>query len=374
MPKFSELVFDKRAWKFLYYGLKEKGIKWTYNYIHYYIFYLNRNSLLRKYLYKKPPYPHYIEIEVTTRCNLRCKMCEHTYWKEPPCDMSFEQFKSIIDQFPKLKWIGLTGIGESFVHKDFLKMLKYVKDRGIYVEIFDNFFLIDKEMSKQLIDIGVDRIILSIDAATKEIYEKIRVGSNFDKVIKNVKDFLELRAQKGAFFPKFEFHYIVNKDNIHETEKFIDLVHSFGYKDLYKGKTITFTRMLHPFKEIEDMFTDIPKELVERTYKKAKGYGMLIDWNDDVPTNKPPISHCKEWLMPFIFATGHVIPCCANNEANRREFQKATALGNVYEKPFKEIWNGEKYNDLRNKLGKNSIPTVCSYCCIYDLKKCKVIK
>ena len=369
--KFTEVITDPRAWKFLYYSFKEKGLKWTLNYIHYYSFYLNRNPILRKYLYKFKPYPSYLEIEVTTRCNLRCKMCEHTYWKEPSCDMTFEQFKKIIDQFPKLKWIGLTGIGESFVHKDFLKMLKYVKDRGIYVEIFDNFFLIDKETSRQMIDIGVDRIILSIDAATKETYEKIRVGSNFDKVIQNVKDFLELRREKGTFFPKFEFNYVINSMNIHEAVKFIDLVDSFGYKDLYAGKTINYARMLHPFEEIKDLFVEVPKETVKALHKKAKEVGMTIGWNDDVVVNKPPLCQCKEWIMPFIFATGHVTPCCANNEANRRDFQKATALGNVYEKPFKEIWNGEKFEDLRKKLSKNQIPRVCSYCSVYDLKKSK---
>ena len=66
-----------------------------------------------------------MEIEVTTRCNLKCIICEHTYWDEPNRDMSFEQFKGIVDQFPKLKWIGLTGIGESFINKDFMKMLRY---------------------------------------------------------------------------------------------------------------------------------------------------------------------------------------------------------------------------------------------------------
>jgi MoaA/NifB/PqqE/SkfB family radical SAM enzyme len=369
--RFIDVVTSLNTYKFIYHSLKERGIKWTYNYIYYYMIYLDRNPFLTKLYYKFNKHPRFLEIEVTTRCNLKCKMCEHTYWKEPSCDMTFKQFKSIIDQFPKLKWIGLTGIGESFLHPDFFKMLKYVKDRGLYVEIFDNFFLLDKEKSKKLIDIGVDRIILSIDAATKETYEKIRIGANFDIVMRNVKDFLELRKERKAFFPKFEFNYVITSLNIHEAEQFIDLIDSFEFKDLYAGKTINYARMLHPFKEIENLFVEVPKDLIDRLHKKAKKKGMLIGWNDDVIVDKLPMWQCREWMMPFIFATGHVIPCCANNEANRREFQKETSLGNVFEKSFNDIWYGEKYTKLKKLLSENKIPKACSYCNIYNLKCAK---
>ena len=134
------------------------------------------------------PYPGRIELEITNRCSLRCAKCEHTYWKEPPRDLSLEDFKNIIDQFPKLKWIGLTGIGESFLHKDFFKMLEYVKSRDVIVELYDTFYFIDKEKGKKLIHVGLDRLLPSIDASTKAAYEKIRVGSNFDLVINNIKE------------------------------------------------------------------------------------------------------------------------------------------------------------------------------------------
>ncbi|MCK5628450.1 radical SAM protein, partial [Candidatus Bathyarchaeota archaeon] len=182
--------------------LREKGLRYTYNIIHFGFFWgwIRNHSNLIKMLNWFAPYPSYIEIEVTTKCNLKCIMCEHTYWNETDRDMSFEDFKGIIDQFPRLKWIGLTGIGESFLNKDFIKMLRYVKAKNIIVELYDTFYFVDGNVAEELIDLQVDNIFASIDAATKETYEKIRVGSNFERVINNVTNIFQLKKKKKVSY------------------------------------------------------------------------------------------------------------------------------------------------------------------------------
>ena len=353
LPKFKYLILL----------LRSKGVKYSYNYVHLCIFYGTKNPFLINLLHWLEPYPPYIEIEVTTRCNLRCIMCEHTYWNEPNRDMSFEEFKGIVDQFPKLKWIGLTGIGESFINKDFMKMLRYVKSRNIFVELYDNFFLIDEKVARSLVEIGVDRILVSLDAATKETYEAIRVGSNFERVLKNVKCLFQIKEEKNTYFPQTDFHFIVTKANIHETAQYIELVHSLVDSE---RASIQFTRMLHEFREIKNLFVEIPEEIIGAAEKKAKELGIGVAWNADVPRNKPPIKKCTEWIMPFIFATGHVIPCCSGNEAGHRDFQKDHSLGNVFEQSFQDIWYGQRYKRLREMLGQGKIPLPCTNCCLYD--------
>ncbi|MEM3503762.1 MAG: radical SAM protein [Nitrososphaeria archaeon] len=345
--------------------LKTKGIKYTYNFVHFYTFYGTKNPLLVRYLYWFKPYPSYLEIEVTTKCNLRCVMCEHTYWDEPVKDMTFEEFKYIIDQFPKLKWIGLTGIGESFLNKDFMKMLEYVKSRNIFVELYDTFYFIDDYIAKDLIRMGVDKIFASIDAATKETYERIRVGSNFERVINNAKNLIRQKKEAGAYFPRIAFHYIINKENLHEIPHYIQLVSSLAEGDKVN---IQFTRMLHKYQEVRHLFTEIPEEIIHLAEKEAKKHCIDVTWNADVPQCKPPINKCTEWVMPFIFVTGHVIPCCSGNEAGHRDFQKETAMGNVFEKSFKEIWNGKKYSALRQTLKQNKVPLPCCNCCLYEIE------
>lgn len=348
--------------KRLIFLLRNKGIRYTYSYIHFCIFWGTKSPPLINLLHWFTSYPSYIEIEVTTRCNMRCTMCEHTYWNEPIRDMSFEEFKGIVDQFPKLKWIGLTGIGQSFLNKDFLRMLEYVKAKAVYVELYNTFYFVDKKISEALIRIGVDRILVSLDGATKETYERIRIGSNFEKVIKNIKHFIWLKKKMDAHFPELDFHYIVTKANMREIPQYIEMVHSLGSK----GSKIQFTMMLHEFEEIKDLFVKVPEEIIQRAEQKAKELEIQLIWNANVPKAKPPLSQCLEWIMPFIFVTGHVIPCCAGNEANRRDFQKETSLGNVFEKSFKEIWYGEKYKRFRRMLYKGEVPVQCENCPLYN--------
>lgn len=347
---------------------KERGLKFVLNYALFYLTYGAKNSLIIRLLFTFASYPTSLEIEVTTRCNLKCAMCEHTYWQEPSVDMSYEKFKMIVDQFPKLRWIGLTGIGQSFLNKDFLRMLELVKSRGAYVELYDSFCFLNEKNSGALVELGIEKIYASIDAATKETYEKIRKGSKFERVINNVTNLIDIRNQKGLFFPEIHFHYIISKLNFHEIRPFVRLVHSI---DKSGRVGVKFTRLLHYFDEVQDLFIEVPKETIEETNRLAARLNVPISWSTDIPQKKPRISKCTEWTMPFIFVTGHVIPCCAGNEANSRYFQKEHSLGNVFDQSFKEIWNSKKYKDFRSKLRKGKVPSCCADCSIYNIGKTK---
>lgn len=344
--------------------LKNKGVKYALNKLHFFIFYGAKNPFLIKYLHFFAPYPSYIEIETTTRCNLKCRFCEHTYWQEPNKDMSFEEFKSIFVQFPKLKWIGLTGIGESFLNRDFLKMLGYLKSKNVFVEFYDNFYLIDEGTSKKLIEMEIDKIFVSMEAASKKTYEKLRIGSNFEKVINNVKNIFQLKKKTKAFFPEISFHYLITKENFQEMPKFIELAKFLAGNE---KTSIQFSRLLHKFREVENLFTEVPRDIIKNTEKKAKELNVKISWNADIAQSKPTIKKCTEWVMPFIFVTGEVIPCCSANEANRRQFQKETAMGNIFEKNFREIWHGQEYKNFRMMLRQGKPPLQCKNCSLYSL-------
>src|SRR5687768_11244897 len=56
--------------------------------------------------------PRSIQIETTTRCNLKCTHCEISYWTEPAADLKLPDFERILNHLPKLKRVELTGIGE----------------------------------------------------------------------------------------------------------------------------------------------------------------------------------------------------------------------------------------------------------------------
>lgn len=292
-----------------------------------------------------------------------CTFCEHTYWHEPSVDMTLSQFKYILDQFPKLKWIGMTGIGEEFINKDFMNMFRYIKqkDSAIFVELYDSFMFITEKEINDLIDLGIERIFISLDAATKETYEKIRVGAKWDKVIKNIQTFVRIKKEKKSYFPQLCFHFIVTRDNFHEMKKHVEWVHSLNVD----VKLIQFSRMLHYFDEIKGLFVEVPEETIKEVDERAKELGINVVWGLNVPQKKPSINKCTAFMMPFIFVNGDTVNCCAQNESNRREWQHETSMGNIFNEDFKKIWNGKKYKDLRKKIRKNEVPEACKDCPIF---------
>jgi len=315
-------------------------------------------------------FPPFLEIEPTTACNFRCVCCEQSYWKEPPKNMSFGQFKKIFDDFGRPKWIGLTGIGSSYLNKDYHKMMRYAKSKGTIVEVFDHFAHFKNEaMIKDLIDIGPDFQFISTYGASKKSFEKVCRGSNYDNIIKNIRTFVRLKKEMGKRFPILSFHYIVTADSKDEVLSFIDFVHSLHTE----VAEILVTPMLHNFRGAEKYSIEIDKNYIEKIKKKAEKYGIPITVNmcakkeAEELSKKPEISNCREYIMPFIFVTGHVTPCCAQNEANARDWQKNLSFGNALERPFKEIWYSSRYKKMRRMIRNNKCPQECAICPAYNL-------
>ncbi|MFQ6085939.1 MAG: radical SAM protein, partial [Candidatus Bathyarchaeia archaeon] len=88
--------------------------------------------------------PTMVQIEPTLRCNLRCRMCVRTYWRKRSGDLGFENYQRIVDQFPHLRQLNLTGVGESLLNRDFFRMVEYAKSRKIYVKLFDSGTMLDQ--------------------------------------------------------------------------------------------------------------------------------------------------------------------------------------------------------------------------------------
>lgn len=315
-------------------------------------------------------FPPFLEIEPTTICNFRCQICEHTYWKEPSKNMSFEQFKKIFDDFGKPKWLGLTGIGSSYLNPDYHKMLKYAKSKGTIIEVFDHFAHFKNENQiRELIDIGPDFQFVSIYGATKKTSEFISKGSDFDRTIRDLKTFVRLKKEMKKRFPILNFHFIVTKYSKNELFQFIDLVASLNTEI---GE-ILITPLLHGFTHAKGFQVEIDEDYRLKVIDYAHKKGISITFNQCSKEVKPNIDFCKEYIMPFIFVDGDVTPCCGQNEGNLRDWQHKTSLGNALEKPFREIYYSPEYTKMRKMIRENKLPKECVHCPAYDLGKCKNI-
>jgi MoaA/NifB/PqqE/SkfB family radical SAM enzyme len=345
----------------------EIGFKRTYNAHHLFTFYMTRNPQIIKLLYRLKPYPWYIEMEVTQRCHLKCIMCEHTYWNEPNTTLSLEDFKKTMDQFPELKWAGNNALGDPFLNKDYWEMVRIVGERGVNQEIYTTSSLLSEEDMERFVTMNTHLYVkFSLDGATKETYENIRKGVDFDKVVRNIKALDNYKKKHGKYWPEIHFHFIIMKQNVHEAVQYLDFLKSLNI-DI---GGIYYSRMLHKFPEAEGIYMDVPLDLVEKIKKHAEELHLPVSFSQDMPHLWPPASECVAWTMPYIFPDGTVIPCCCMNEQNRRCWQRANRMGNVFEKPFREIWYDKPYSQMRERLWKGNVKEAhpcCAICNIYNI-------
>jgi len=150
-----------------------------------------------------PANPVCLYLETTNRCNLLCTTCPRTYEElEPPADMSWALFTSIVDQLPSIERAVLHGVGEPMMVKNLPKMVRYLKDRGTYVLFNTNGTLLNDKNGRALIDAGLDELRVSLDAATAKSYKAIRGKDFFARILRNVRAFRALQEREGAERPR----------------------------------------------------------------------------------------------------------------------------------------------------------------------------
>ena len=301
--------------------------------------------------------PRSIQIECTTRCNLKCTFCELSYWTEKPADLQFDHIKKMIDHLPQLKRIDLTGIGESLMNREFFQIVEFLKGRGLYVTLNDNFTLMTEPAARRIIELQVDQIFLSLDGSTKQTYEQIRVGANFDKVIANARRLVQIKRELGKRRPEVKINTVVCLTNYHELPGIVELASDMGIGMVQFVNVITFddTAGLDTQRVRRDVW-----KTFEETRQRARPLGVRVKIE---LFDKLPVQECDfPWRRNFVTYDGYVHPCCYTTQTGDRKAQNRRSFGNLLEHPFEEIWNGRVYPEFRRKMGKGILPNACDHC------------
>src|SRR5262245_54760115 len=147
--------------------------------------------------------PVCIYLEVTNRCNLLCTTCPRTYEElEPPTDMSWELFRSIVDQVPDLVRAVLHGVGERMLVGSLPRMVRYLKDRRVYVLFNTNGTVLSERSGRALIAAELDELRVSLDASNRETFKAIRGRDYFGRIVRNVHAFRQLQEREGHTKPQ----------------------------------------------------------------------------------------------------------------------------------------------------------------------------
>lgn len=310
---------------------------------------MRRSSIIAYKLLKTKilGYPMEITIEPAGICNLKCPMCllnkSKTDIERQKKVLKFKDYKKIIDDVKDfVVHISLYYAGEPLLNPDIFRMVNYADKNNIDTLIATNATLLNKENRKKLLSCGLQRIILSIDGATKKTYKKYRVGADFDKVIENIRKLVKERGNRRL--PVIALQTIATKKTLKEFKKYKKLAIDLGIDEAY------VTRMY-----IDQYKQKVPKNVLKDViiggkwsrYKKIKN-GRLIP--------KTYVKSCPSLHHTHILSDGTVLHCCYDT---RGEY----TFGNAIKNNFKDIWNSKKYRHFRNKLAKPMILPLCKESC-----------
>jgi len=164
-----------------------------------------------------------LQVESAIACNLRCVMCP---WREISKNsanqglMSPAVWESIRSYLSEVRSIDFTGGGEPLLQPSLVDWIAEAKDAGCETGFLSNGLLLKRKKIEQILDAGLDWICISMDGATAGMYEKIRVGSSFDRVCENVSKIADLRS---AVTPKTMINFVLMDMNIHQVEEIVRL-------------------------------------------------------------------------------------------------------------------------------------------------------
>ena len=296
--------------------------------------------------------PKKLAIDPTNHCDLKCPLCP-TGLGDKTVDrglMKLEQFKPVIDRLGKwLQSVDMYSWGEPSLNKSFAEMIRYsATNNGIRTITSLHLNNLTDEQIEGFVTSRLDKLIVSVDGATQEVYAKYRVGGDIDKVFNNIKRLVAAKKKHNSKLCVV-WNFLVMKQNEHQMDIARELAKEMGVD-------ITFSIMRTNLKD------DILQKVENNIEKDAQWIPENPNYNPydlEQKKRKNPIKFCKRpWMETFVNWNGDVFPCgCVVTESKY-------SMGNVFANDFEEIWHGEKYIAARKELldQPNDLETVCHIC------------
>jgi MoaA/NifB/PqqE/SkfB family radical SAM enzyme len=326
--------------------------------------------------------PRVTFIEVTNRCNLLCETCPRTFFKrEPLRSLTLEEFIHIAGQFPQMQRALLHGIGEPLLNRALPEIIHYLKERRVQVIINSNGTLLSPAWQEKLVKSGLDEYRCSIDGATDETYARIRGANLLPKLVQGLEGLVKTKERLGSATPRISIWCVATRENLDELPALLHLAARLGVPEVYVQRLVYFAQepekqygMARDEKTIFGKDSQYEDQVIEHCTRLSQELGIdfrasggrdpLTSLAAARPVDFAPWQAClRPWTTAYITANGNCLPCCIAPFAT--EDYTSLILGNLFERPFAEIWNDPLYQDFRRQLLSAHPNKACASCGVY---------
>lgn len=260
--------------------------------------------------------PGIIVIEGYNVCNLRCVHCPYPIMTRQKTQMPLSLYQKIIEDSVEvgIKMVGLHNYSEPLLDSLIFDRVEFAKSKGMYVAFSSNGTLLTTEKKEQIVDSGLDEIYFSFDGASKEVYERIRVGAQFEKVVASINELIAYKKRRKIQKPRILISCVVQKENYLQMRQLPKKL-----RELFKGVDAIGMQVVDPRRDKSAL---LPKRRVAGT-KMSRVYPCAFVWT---------------YLM--VLSSGDVVPCCI-------DYDGSIILGNLNKQSIEEIWNSEEFKNMR---------------------------
>jgi radical SAM protein with 4Fe4S-binding SPASM domain len=258
------------------------------------------------------PFPKRVSIENTNACNARCSICPREKLTRKIQSMDMDTYGKLLNDSVRAgaRKLSLHNFGEPLLDKHLADKIARAKEKGIEeTYVVTNASLLTRERSRELIEAGLDRVKISFYGVTREEYEKVHVGLDYEDTLRNVRDLLEVKRELGGKKPKVTLRYI--------------------------GPTLNFLRFAKQWLKYRKLCSVVPGRL--------HNYTTGRDYNPTSGVRRPDSMKSCRYLkrsVVYILVNGDVVPCCY-------DFNGVLVMGNALEEDIANIWNGERFKAFR---------------------------
>lgn len=341
---------------------------------------------------ENPPLPRFAQVEPIGRCNLACRMCTVNERIDAVGEMSIDRFRSLLEQLPGLETLHLQGLGEPMLHPSFFDMVELAAARGIRVSANTNLTLLTPARALRCVTCGLAALSVSIDGASREVYQAIRRKASFDKVVRNLDRLMRARAEHRS---RLEVRgvMVLMRSNLDELPALVRLLHAHGVPELLVQRLsndLEQAALAPGYIPIRDYVRDAQLRSEDLEHAQvvfddartlAATLGLRLHLPRLAPKTQAPASssasvsasaaaaadaaapRCRwPWEQLYVTAAGELLPCCMVATADRASF------GNVFDGTsdgLRRRWHSEEAQAFRRALASDSPPEVCRGCALY---------